>query len=212
MTPQKSRIILVLSAFFILPFMLVVFKLTTLLYGIRQGYFAGFIVYWAYCALFSIILLEKSQFIKILSLKSLSAKGVYIALAFLPVAGVFFIKYLPNFPLLDTRLTTLVLVNSVINGFLEELYWHGLFLVNFKKNIWVGFWLSSFLFAAWHIALYSISEIYFGGFYALVGGAFLLGMLWSYSSRKLGSILFPLIAHILLNYFAFTGLYLENGF
>ncbi len=39
---QKSRLTLVLSALAILPFMFVVFKLTTSLYGIKQGYFAGF--------------------------------------------------------------------------------------------------------------------------------------------------------------------------
>jgi len=133
-------------------------------------------------------------------------------LTFLPVAGVFFVKFLPNIHLIDVRITTLVLINSVINGFIEELYWRGLFLVKFKKNNSVGLWLASFLFAAWHISLYSISEVSFGGFFALVGGAFLLGALWSYCSRKLDNIIFSLIAHILLNIFAFTGLYLENGF
>ncbi len=209
---QKSRLTLVLSALAILPFMFVVFKLTTSLYGIKQGYFAGFIIYWAYCALFSIILLKKGQFIKIFSPKYSFENGAYIVLTFLPVAGVFFVKFLPNIHLIDASITILVLINSVINGFIEELYWRGLFLVIFKKNNSVGLWLASFLFAAWHISLYSISEISFGGFFALVGGAFLLGVLWSYCSRKLDSIIFSLIAHILLNIFAFTGLYLENGF
>ena len=212
---KKNKSILLLSSILVLPFMLITFYSTTKLYGIKQGYFIGFIVYWIYCVAFAIILFKKQN--KNLSdilypnLKSRKA-FLYSLLTLIPILGVFFVHFLPNINSLTIGIILMVLVNSVVNGFIEELYWRGLFLLEFKQNIWIGLWLSTFLFGAWHIALYSIKDISYGGFFALVGGSAFMGLLWSFCSRKLNSIAFPVIAHILVNIFAFTGLYVENGF
>jgi membrane protease YdiL (CAAX protease family) len=133
-------------------------------------------------------------------------------LAFLPVFGVFYIQFLPVISSITSAVFILALVNAILNGIIEELYWRGLYLVEYKSNVYIGFWLSVFLFAAWHISMYLIEDIYFGGFFPLVGGSFVMGLLWSYCSRSLNSIIIPVLAHVLVNFFAFTGLYLENGF
>ena len=87
-----------------------------------------------------------------------------------------------------------------------------MYLIEFEDNPLMGLWYSTLTFASGHIALYSISEIDYGGFVPLVGGAFILGLLWSVCCRFLKSIAIPAIAHVTVNFLAFTGLYVENGF
>jgi membrane protease YdiL (CAAX protease family) len=102
---------------------------------------------------------------------------------------------------------------AVINGFVEEFFWRGMYLLQFRKSVVIGMVVAPLLFAAYHIALWYVKGItYQGGIFALVGGAYVMGLLWSWVSRKTGTIFSVTIAHILVNVFAFTGLFVENGF
>ena len=86
-------------------------------------------------------------------------------------------------------------------------------LKEFENSFFFGFVVSSVLFGMWHISLWYLKGItYHGGFAALVGGAFAMGLLWSYSARKLKNITLCIYAHILVNIFAFTGLFVDNNF
>ena len=199
----------------ILPFMIIVFYAAVLFLGRVKGYFTGFIIYWIYCLLFSILLLKRGER-KLSSLfksRPDSNKGLlYSITALIPAAGVFFIQFLPYISLLNRGIILLIIFNSLFNGFIEELYWRGLYLLEFRDSSFFGFWLSTILFGAWHIALYTIVSINFGGFIPLVGGALIMGLIWGLCARKTGSILFPVLGHITVNLFAFTGLYIENSF
>lgn len=211
----KSKNILLFSSVIILPFMFMIFSITTSTLGTEKGYFLGFIIYWSFCLSIIYISIKTSATqLKSLYTFKLNSKNalLYSSFSLLPAFGLFSISFLPNIHLLDARLITLVLITSIINGFVEELYWRGLFLIEFKKNVMVGLLGSTLLFTSWHIALYSIDEINYGGFLALVGGSTLLGLLWSFCTRKLNSILFPTMGHILVNIFAFTELYTKNTF
>ena len=52
---------------------------------------------------------------------------------------------------------------------------------------------------------------YQGGFIALVGGAYIMGMLWCFISRKVQNIKYCIMAHVFVNFFAFTGLFVQNN-
>ncbi len=68
-------------------------------------------------------------------------------------------------------------------------------------------------FGVWHIALYfAKGMVYQGGFDSLVGGSFFLGLLWKWAAYKTKSIKTVTGAHIITNFFAFTGLIFENWF
>lgn len=54
--------------------------------------------------------------------------------------------------------------------------------------------------------------VYQGGFLSLVGGAFFMGLLWGWVSYKTKSIKIVTIAHIITNFFSFTGMIFENWF
>ena len=211
----NSKSILLFSSVIILPFMFIVFSITTSNFGIEKGYFLGFIIYWSFCLGIIFIIIKRSRtHLKSLYSFHLNSKKarVYYVFALLPVFGVFIISFLPNMQLLDSRLIFLVLVTSIINGFVEELYWRGLFLTEFKNSVIFGLFASTIFFTSWHIALYTINEINYGGFLVLVGGSSMLGLLWSFCTRELNSILFPTLSYILVNIFAFTELYTKNSF
>jgi hypothetical protein len=213
---QSRRRILLISSVLLVPFTLVAFQVTTRLLGPRLGYLVGFGLYWGYTLIVAGSLSHGRQGY----LHNLLRQGaltrpqlLWSALCFVPVLGVFFISFLPNVAALTSRLWLLVVLTAAVNGFVEELYWRGLYLREFGDDGRIGLWLATGLFGAWHVSLYLIEGIsYRGGLGALVGGATMMGLLWSYASRRVGNIAASSMAHSLVNTFAFTGLYIDNGF
>jgi hypothetical protein len=45
-----------------------------------------------------------------------------------------------------------------------------------------------------------------------VGGAYFLGLLWAWVTRSAGNFRAAAFAHVLINLFALTGLFVGNGF
>jgi membrane protease YdiL (CAAX protease family) len=102
---------------------------------------------------------------------------------------------------------------AVLNGSIEEFYWRGLYLLEYRENARIGFFLSSLLFGAWHFSVwFARGMLYKDGMPALVGGAYVMGLLWTWVARSQGNIRAVLPAHVLVNLFAFTGLFVDNGF
>ncbi|WP_217495118.1 CPBP family intramembrane glutamic endopeptidase [Vibrio sonorensis] len=173
----------------------------------------GFAVYWAYCLLAVLLLADKTALLKLFRFDIVSKKSWFYALAcFVPLGGAIYVNFLPYIDSIRLMVLVLSAATALLNGFVEELYWRGLYLSEFKNNEKIGLWLATALFGIWHIALFTISDIAYGGFAPLVFGSAFMGLLWAYCSRKLNSISFPIAAHILVNFFAFTGLYIANGF
>jgi membrane protease YdiL (CAAX protease family) len=138
----------------------------------------------------------------------------WIALAaFLPAVGLFFVSFLPNAARLTLSTGMLLVLMTVLNGSIEELYWRGLYLIEYPNSNRIGFLFSWLLFGAWHVSLWFARGILFrDGFLALVGGAYGLGLLWTWSARSSGNLRTVIPAHILTNLFAFTVLFVDNGF
>ena len=212
---MNHKTVLVISSTIIFPVMTLVFSIATTSLGKEPGYFAGFAIYWIYCIAITIYVVrrQKQKLTKLFHVSLPQWKGkVFSALAFVPVVAVLFIQFLPHRHALGTSILLLVIVNAIFNGLIEELYWRGLYLIAFSQNPWMGLVLPSLLFASWHIALYTIPGMSYGGFAPLVGGSFIMGFLWGLVARKLNGIFYPTIAHIAANFFAFSGLYIVNSF
>lgn len=216
MALSKTKYLLLGSSIFLLPFTIVVFQLTTRLLGPQQGYLVGFGLYWAYALTVALLLARRRKgYLRRLFNRSRLTRQRFLwsILCFIPVFGVFFVSFLPNAISLNGKLLLLVLSTAIINGIVEETYWRGLYLQEYRDSTRIGLWLATGLFGGWHVSLYLIEGItYHGGFGALVGGAAVMGLLWSYASRRLGDISATSLAHVLVNIFAFTGLYVDNGF
>jgi len=133
--------------------------------------------------------------------------------AFIPAFGVFFVSFLPNVAKLTLSTGALLMGMVLLNGLIEEFYWRGLYLLEYPDNTRIGFILAWILFGAWHISLwFARGMIYKDGFLALVGGAYGLGLIWTWVARSNRNLRAVVPAHILANLFAFTALFVDNGF
>jgi len=213
---NRKRILLV-SSLLMLPFTLGLFQFTTLFLGPKWGYVTGFAGYWAYC-LFTLWLVSGSNWNYVKGMWNLrqrhgaSVKWISFV-AFIPVFGVFFVSFLPNAAELTLSTGLLLVFMVLLNGSIEELYWRGLYLLEYPDNTPIGFFLSWLLFGAWHISLwFANGVIYKDGFIALVGGAYGLGLIWTWVARTNGNLCVIVPSHILVNLFAFTALFVDNGF
>ena len=213
---EDKKSILLVSSLLLLPFTFALFQLTTYWLGPKGGYILGFLGYWAYCLITALLVCGSDlEYFKAMWDRQRHHKyATWIALAaFLPAVGVFFVSFLPNVAKLSLSTGLLLIVMVSLNGFIEELYWRGLYLLEYPDDTRIGFILSWLLFGAWHISLwFSRGIVYKDGFLALVGGAYMLGLIWTWVARSNGNLRAVVPAHILANLFAFTALFVDNGF
>lgn len=210
----RRKYILIISSTLAFPVTFIIFSIFPEKLSSMIVYIMGMGVYWMYISSFIILLLKDDfrAFRKVIKNEFPSSLWIK-TIPFLPVLGVLFISFLPNIRHIAIDRFLIVVFIAMISGSLEEIYWRGLYLMEFPKSTIFGFLIPSVLFGMWHISLWFLKGIvYHGGFGALVGGAFIMGILWSWSSRKLRQIRFGIYAHIIVNIFAFTGLFVDNGF
>ena len=213
---QNKKTILLISSLLMLPITYVWIQFTTSFSGAKWGYVTGLAGYWLYCLVIAwLVTSGNMDTVKSLWRNQNSGKYVkWISLAaFIPVLGLFFVSFLPNASQLTLSTGILLFVVVLLNGSIEELYWRGLYLLEYPDNTRIGFLFSWLLFGAWHISLwFAKGVIYKDGFLALVGGAYGLGLLWTWVARSNGNLKAVTPSHILVNLFAFTALFVENAF
>jgi membrane protease YdiL (CAAX protease family) len=204
---------LIISSILAFPFTLGIFQFIPADIDKRIIFIGAMCIYWIFVGT-SILLVINGRLRSLSSVfqaKLTNTNLLIKILPFLPAFGVLFISFLPNVIHISAFNFILIVLVSLVNGFIEEVYWRGLYLQKFADNFLIGFVVSSILFGAWHISLWYLDGItYHDGFLSLIGGALAMGFLWSYVSRKLKSIRLCIYAHILVNILAFTGLFVEN--
>lgn len=140
-------------------------------------------------------------------------KSLFIMFAHMPCLGTLFAVFIPKITVISIQVLGIALLYALINGTIEELFWRGVFLNTFPDNSLKGYILPALFFSLWHIALYVLKDMnYQGGFAALVGGAAFMGILWGFIAYKTKSIRVVTIAHIITNFFAFSGMIYDNWF
>jgi membrane protease YdiL (CAAX protease family) len=137
-------------------------------------------------------------------------KRWWTLLGFIPVLGVFAVVFLPNLGQFNLLLVAAVLVIALFNALLEEVFWRGLALVHFPNSkVLLG--LSTLLFTGFHFAFLFLPLEYQGGALNLVGGAGFMGLLWLVVSLVTKNITGVILAHFLVNFMAFLGLFIDNS-
>ena len=213
---QNKKRILLISSLLMLPITYVWIQLTTSFLGAKWGYVAGLAGYWVYCLIAAwLVSGGKMDYFK--EMWNTQHKGNYVKwislVGFLPVLGLFIVSFLPNATQLTFSTGTLLVLVVLLNGSIEELYWRGLYLLEYADNFFLGFILPWLFFGAWHISLwFARGVVYKDGFLALVGGAYILGLIWTWIARSNGNLRVVIPSHILVNLFAFTSLFVDNGF
>jgi len=130
----------------------------------------------------------------------------------LQVGAVALLVFAPNTAMLTNHAATLAGLVALINGPLEEAAWRGGFLTRFSERPRLGFVLNLMLFTAWHAPLaLSHGMVFDGGWIALIGGAAVLGLVWSWIAWRTGSVFWTALAHALTNAITFWALFDANG-
>ena len=204
---------LIITSVLVFPITLLIYHLFPAHLSKMSTFILGMGIYWIFIGLSILFIMGQLKDISQIFKKEKKGEIFWNALAFLPVFGVFFICFLPGIQHISMQRWIIIIIIATVNGFLEETFWRGLYLIKFENNRLVRFLLSPVLFGLWHISLWHLKDItYVGGFMALVGGALAMGFIWSFVSGKLKNIRTCIYAHILTNIFAFTGLFAENFF
>lgn len=215
---NNKKIILLCVPILLCIFMIIIIPFLTNIIGTTTGYIIGFCIYWfVFCVPASYYFSNGSGGIKGIysQMTRLATKNkiIYYILAFVPCFGVLFAVFIEIASKAGFQVLLLALVFALINGTIEEMFWRGLFNKIFTDNIFLAFLFPSLFFGIWHISLFLAKEIeYQGGFVSLVGGAYIVGLLWGGIAYKTKSIKVVTIAHIITNFMAFTGLIYQNWF
>ncbi|NCA80961.1 MAG: CPBP family intramembrane metalloprotease [Sphingobacteriia bacterium] len=134
-------------------------------------------------------------------------------LAFVPVIATFFVAFLPTIRYITTDLLLVLLIYSLLNGCMEELFWRLTFNRIFGNSILQAYIIPTVIFSCWHIALLFANGVcYHGGAFALIGGAAMMGAIGGLVMFKTKSIRIVIVAHVLANFFAFSQLLYQNWF
>lgn len=215
---NKKQVFLLWSTLFLCGIMICIVPLFTTILGKTIGYIAAFGVYWfVFCIPISIYVTGGVKELKtIYSMKSEMPKVIRIChyfLAFIPCIAIFFVVFIKVVPQTTIKVLSISLFFALINAPIEELFWRGVYNRIFDNKIFFGYLYPAIFFGIWHIGLYLVKGIeYQGGFISLVGGAAFMGWLWGWIAYKTKSIKITSVAHIVVNFFAFTALIYENWF
>jgi len=175
-----------------------------------MSFIAPFCIYWL-LLIISFFYLKSNQ--KIISSFQELFKKSQNALAsitgYIPAILVLAVTIIPLTNELNFRLLTIAIVIGLINGFLEEVFWRGSIYNIKNKSVLI---LSTVLFALNHCGFLFLNIKYQGGAANLIGGPLLMGFIWLYAAKKNRSLTHVIIAHQIVNIFAFYSTFIINAF
>jgi len=215
---NKRQFVILCAAPILCIAMLLFIPLLTNKIGKTGGYVVGFCIYWfVFCLPVSLYSCNgphglKEVYSQRTDIKT-SERVLWYLIAFMPCVATFFVVFKNFAPIAGFQVLVIALLYALINGTIEELFWRGIFNKIFNHNIFLSYIYPTIFFGIWHISLYfAKGMVYQGGFLPLVGGAFFMGLLWGWVAYKTKSIGIVTVAHIITNFFAFTGMIFENWF
>lgn len=201
--------------FLSIPFGLAVFYLFQSHFNRFDSFAFSMMAYWSFiaAAIFVVIRRDPDLGNAIIALLGPSTSIVLSLLSFVPVFGVFFVALLPVLSSIKPFMLFAALSIGFLNGIFEEVFWRGLTIASLKQTPrkLVGASVSIVFFALFHCSFLMLNLEYQGGAANLVGGAFIMGILWYYVAQRTGSIQYGILAHQAVNTFAFTSLFIFNG-
>jgi len=200
---QGRQRVLMLTPLLLLASMYGIFHGLTALMGPQRGFVAAYLVYWgAWGVAVPLWFLGRDGTVDLFRRPRvpgpLTMAAVLAGLALPVVAGFLFV-----FPSLFSdgeRVLLLFLVYAVVNGLIEEVYWRGLFVRAFPRDVLCGYLYPAAAFGAWHVMVLSMSGPWplIAPVYAFSLAA-LLGLLYAWVTARTGSIRWVVTSHVLLN-------------
>lgn len=207
---MNKKKLLIVYGICIVPIMLMAVYVLTKSLGKTVGYIAAYSLY-LFLLCIGIWKFNKDE----RKIKRCSNKysGIYYAVSFIPVIATFLVAYLPQMESYTSKVMVIVIVYATLNGTLEELFWRYTYNNVFGDDIVRSYIWPTLNFTCWHFALLLANGMtYTGGALALVGGAGVMGIIWGLMMYKTHNIKVAILAHVCVNFCAFSQLVYENWF
>ena len=173
------------------------------LFGLKPGYFAGFLFYWVvWCLIFPIGMVGVSGVRAMFhDRRPRLARPTWLSLLLLaiPVLGGFFVMMLPRLPYADVAVIAVSAGIALVNGIGEEILWRGTYFTLFPRDARRGYLYPALAFGLWHLAPTSVT----GNPLLIVSSATFLGLTYGWVAWRTGSIRWTTVFHALTD---FTGL------
>lgn len=171
------------------------------------GYVSVLTIYWVCFCLPTAVLFGRGPNHVPLSLNA-GQRWIFVAALALPVMVM--VGTPTNWIGSEPAILVLAILCALVNGPLEELAWRRTYRANSNGNLSFEL-LGLGLFTLWHVPLYFSKGVSFDyGAVGLVGGALVLGVVWTCITRRSNSVGWPIVSHTLVNIVAFPSLFATN--
>jgi len=178
--------------------------------GPGRGYLAGFLFYWVcWCFLLSVLTVSPDGLREMFKI-SRPMFGKPNGLGLLLLLGPPLVMYVTKFPAEVKGASLTIVIYSVLfalaNGTMEEVFWRGVYVTVFPDSWLWAYLYPSIWFGLWHLSPQVVypSEMV-GGAIAFALMSVSLGLAWGWVAKTTGSILWTVVAHILLNFAGLAG-------
>jgi membrane protease YdiL (CAAX protease family) len=175
------------------------------------GYLGGFIFYWVvWCIILPLWAVGKNGFLQMFKTSQMRfGEPAWLGALFLvgPVIAPFFTMFLASLDELSIPVLLFSALFAITNGTLEEVLWRGTYTALFPKGWAWSYWYPSFWFGYWHFSPQVVFPSQMpGGAFAFATMAIFLGLTFGWVTKKSGSIRYPVLAHVLVDFFGLAGL------
>jgi uncharacterized protein len=202
----RNKIFLTILPFLVIGSMYIVFRGFTNKFGLKAGYFTGYVFYWTFwCIYFPLVILKGKEVLTILKPTGLSAVLIPFVLI-PPVLALIFGPFLQYFLLSNFIIIIISIILAFINAFLEEVLWRGVYASIFGNSFFFSVIVSSIGYGIWkHIPLFfNPSPI---GNIVFVMSAILFGMSFGVIAWRTKSIFWSFVSHFLVELTFINGLF-----
>ncbi len=208
MRVSPRQLTLLLTAFGFCSLMFAIVPAVTGRFDPLVGYIAVLAIYWVgFCVPVSWVFRRGS--IQVSTRLGMPKKWIPAVAIAVPVVVFIVSNTMSAF---DSRWDLLALsaICALINGPLEEIAWRRTFRANSDGRLSYEL-LGLGLFTLWHVPLYFCRGVSFDyGAVGLIGGALLLGVVWTFMTRAANSVGWPMVSHTLVNLAAFPTFFAMN--
>jgi membrane protease YdiL (CAAX protease family) len=164
--------------------------------GDRIGWYLGLVLYWLiWGGIFSLWIIGVENIRKIVKPQKLSINIFFLVLFPLVMAALYRLIPGMDYEKPSAWVFLLLLSTNFGNGFFEEVFWRGIYMVLFPDRFLFRILWPSIWFALWHFlpgSVFSDSNVM-----GLMVGSGLMGLYLSFLAKKTGTIWWTIVMHTL---------------
>jgi membrane protease YdiL (CAAX protease family) len=183
---------------------LAVFQVTEWAAGDKVAQVMGFAFYWIVAGvIFPMVILGRAGYVALFSgppIEWTITLPMAIAALFLPAVFGFLFAFPYLFPADTGVLLATLALYALFNGTLEEVFWRGLFITQFRTNPWLGVLYPGVMFGIWQLVPWAHFDAWLRPPAIIVlAVAIPIGVLYAWVAGRTGSIRWTVLAHVLTN-------------